>query len=416
MSNSPDRMLAAQEAIRAGDKQQARDLLSQELQRDPKNFRAWLWLAGLESSPQASLDYVRQAERLNSRDPGVKKARAWAEQRLARTQASVATASSETVTTGEDIARSFAPPSQGTATRRLDALRQEQRAAGDEDTPAPRRHKRILIPVVATLAITVVAAALLWPRLAGQWTPPVIEAPAPAADDSLPPATPTPPASAAQPESDLAVISFVSGQFAPQAIAHAPEVDDRPPAETTATPETLAVHPKPLSRNENDPRPTWTLTPSPTFTPTATPSPVPTFVHEDRVVGGAARPAGVGPNERWIDVNLSTQTLVAYEGDRAVFNTRVSSGTWRYPTVTGQFRVWLRYTAQTMDGRRLGYDYYLPNVPYVMYFYRDYALHGTYWHNNFGTPMSHGCVNLPTPAAEWIFNWSSIGTLVNVHY
>jgi lipoprotein-anchoring transpeptidase ErfK/SrfK len=128
------------------------------------------------------------------------------------------------------------------------------------------------------------------------------------------------------------------------------------------------------------------------------------------------RPAGVGPNEKWVDVNLTSQTLVAYEGNTPVFDSLISSGTWLYPTVTGQFRVYLRYQAQTMDGRRLGYDYYLPNVPYVMYFYNDYALHGTYWHNNFGTPMSHGCVNLPTPAAQWIFNWSTIGTLVNVHY
>jgi len=142
----------------------------------------------------------------------------------------------------------------------------------------------------------------------------------------------------------------------------------------------------------------------------------PTFVSEDNAVVPVLRPAGVGPNEKWIDVNLTRQVLVAYEGDVPVFDTLVSSGTWNHPTVTGQFRIYLRFTAQTMDGRRLGYDYYLENVPYVMYFFEDYALHGTYWHNNFGTPMSHGCVNLPTPAAEWIFNWSSMGTLVNVHY
>ena len=69
-----------------------------------------------------------------------------------------------------------------------------------------------------------------------------------------------------------------------------------------------------------------------------------------------------------------------------------------------------------MNGYRLGYDYYLPNVPYVQYFYRDYAIHGTYWHNNFGTPMSHGCVNLTIPDSQWIFNWASNGTVVNVHY
>lgn len=231
-------------------------------------------------------------------------------------------------------------------------------------------------------------------------------------------ATPTtgPTLDTSQPPSDLAPVNFVSGQFAALTTEDPPVSGEESPAEATPTPPPLSIQPKPINRNDNNPRPTWTLTPSPTFTPTATPTSVPTFVSEEVVIGGAQRPPGVGSSERWIDVNLSTQRLVAYEGDRAVFNTLVSSGTWLHPTVTGQFRVWLRYVAQTMDGRRLGYDYYLPNVPYVMYFYRDYALHGTYWHNNFGTPMSHGCVNLPTPAAEWIFNWSSIGTVVNVHY
>ena len=119
---------------------------------------------------------------------------------------------------------------------------------------------------------------------------------------------------------------------------------------------------------------------------------------------------------RWVDVNLTTQTLTAYEGDVPVMTTAVSTGTYLYPTVTGQFNIYLRHQSQTMNGYLLGYDYYLPDVPYVMYFYRGFALHGTYWHNNFGTPMSHGCVNMPTDKAQWIYNWSDYGTVVNVHY
>ena len=120
--------------------------------------------------------------------------------------------------------------------------------------------------------------------------------------------------------------------------------------------------------------------------------------------------------ERWIDVDLTFQRITAYEENQPVYSTLISSGTWEHPTVTGLFQVYLRYESQTMNGYRLGYDYYLPNVPYVMYFYRDYAIHGTYWHNNFGTPMSHGCVNTPTPDALWLYHWSSYGTPVNVHY
>lgn len=119
---------------------------------------------------------------------------------------------------------------------------------------------------------------------------------------------------------------------------------------------------------------------------------------------------------RWIDINLTNQRLTAYEGNSPVYHAIISSGAWPYTTVTGQFQIYLRYQAQDMNGYRLGFNYYLPNVPYVMYFYRDYALHGTYWHNNFGTPMSHGCVNLTIADAQWIYNWSTYGTVVNVHY
>ena len=122
------------------------------------------------------------------------------------------------------------------------------------------------------------------------------------------------------------------------------------------------------------------------------------------------------PGEHWIDVNLTTQSLTAYEGDQPVLTTYISSGAWPHLTVTGQFQVYIRYQSQDMNGFRLGYDYYLENVPYVMYLYKDYALHGTYWHNNFGFPMSHGCVNMKTADAQWLFNWSSYGTVVNVHY
>ena len=65
-----------------------------------------------------------------------------------------------------------------------------------------------------------------------------------------------------------------------------------------------------------------------------------------------------------------------------------STGTWQYPTVTGQYKIYVMYRYADMAGP----GYYLPNVPYVMYFYKGYGIHGTYWHNNFGTPMSHGCV------------------------
>lgn len=114
---------------------------------------------------------------------------------------------------------------------------------------------------------------------------------------------------------------------------------------------------------------------------------------------------------KWIEIILSQQMLVAWEDGRMVMNTPVSTGTRKTPTVRGTFRIYKKYAKQRMRGR----DYDLPNVPYVMYFKGAYALHGTYWHTNFGQPMSHGCVNLPTGKAAWLYNWAPRGTTVVVH-
>jgi len=152
--------------------------------------------------------------------------------------------------------------------------------------------------------------------------------------------------------------------------------------------------------------PSLTFTPRPTNTPrppTNTPAPLPTL---PLAFGGGA------DGERWIDVNLSKQQVIAYQGASALASFIVSTGTWQHPTVTGKYNIYVKYVAADMSGP----GYYLPKVPYIMYFYQGYGLHGTYWHNNFGTPMSHGCVNLRTTDAGWLFNFASVGTLVNVHY
>ncbi len=84
---------------------------------------------------------------------------------------------------------------------------------------------------------------------------------------------------------------------------------------------------------------------------------------------------------------------------------------WQTPTVTGTYKIWIKLVSTTMAGP----GYYLTDGPYVMYFYQGYGLHGTYWHNNFGNPMSHGCVNLPTPESEWLYyNFVEVGTPVHV--
>ena len=120
--------------------------------------------------------------------------------------------------------------------------------------------------------------------------------------------------------------------------------------------------------------------------------------------------------DRWIDVNLTNQTVTAFEGQTPVFNAVVSTGTWQTPTVVGTYEIYVKYEKTRMSGG-VGANYYdLPDVPYVMYFHKGYGLHGTYWHSNFGTPMSHGCVNLSISDAQWLYNWAQVGTRVVTHY
>lgn len=124
----------------------------------------------------------------------------------------------------------------------------------------------------------------------------------------------------------------------------------------------------------------------------------------EEVVLGTTTSSG---EEKWIEVSLSEQKLRAWEGSSVVMEYPISSGKWA-PTPKGTFHIWYKTRSQKMSGgsKELGTYYYLPNVPHNMFFYKGYAIHGAYWHNNFGTPMSHGCVNEPLANAAQIFEWA----------
>ncbi len=119
--------------------------------------------------------------------------------------------------------------------------------------------------------------------------------------------------------------------------------------------------------------------------------------------------------EKRIEVDLTNQKVYAYEGNTRVFEFTVSTGKWGR-TPTGEFTIWVKVRSQLMKGgsRALGTYYYLPNVPWVMFFsnaevpkMRGFSFHGTYWHDNFGQPMSHGCINMRTPEAKILYDWAS---------
>jgi lipoprotein-anchoring transpeptidase ErfK/SrfK len=140
------------------------------------------------------------------------------------------------------------------------------------------------------------------------------------------------------------------------------------------------------------------------------------FVREADVKPAApgAVPSDLAPGEKWIDVDLTRQMLVAYEGTTPVFGTLVSTGKRNlvdkdkdHPTPTGVFRIREKHVTATMDGDvAADGPYSLEDVPWVMYFQGSFALHGAFWHNGFGGTRSHGCVNLAPDDARALFNWT----------
>lgn len=140
---------------------------------------------------------------------------------------------------------------------------------------------------------------------------------------------------------------------------------------------------------------------------------------EGKILAGEDR---VESNKR-IEVDLSNQRLYAYENGQKIFDFLISSGTWNR-TPTGEFKIWTKIKSQKMSGgsKELGTYFYLPNVPYIMFFYNDqvpkqmgYSTHGTYWHNQFGKPMSHGCINMKTEEAKVLYEWADMDTPIVIY-
>lgn len=128
------------------------------------------------------------------------------------------------------------------------------------------------------------------------------------------------------------------------------------------------------------------------------------FSPQEARVLGTTNTAG---EEKWIEISLDQQKLWAREGNKVVMEFPISSGLWA-PTPKGEFTIWYKTRYQRMKGgsKELGTYFDLPNVPNNMFFYNGFAIHGAYWHNNFGHPMSHGCVNSPLAQVAQLFEWS----------
>ncbi|HRN95902.1 MAG TPA: L,D-transpeptidase [Candidatus Levybacteria bacterium] len=124
---------------------------------------------------------------------------------------------------------------------------------------------------------------------------------------------------------------------------------------------------------------------------------------------------GIITDKKLITVDLGKQMLYAWDGGQIQYQSLVSSGMRYTPTLKGSFSVKRKVPIQDMKGQYAPYPpYHIKDVKHVLYYSGAYAIHGAHWHNRFGTRVSHGCVNLPPHAAEWVYNWADIGTPIMI--
>lgn len=378
-------VLKAREALRRGDKPSAWKMGEQAAMLAPEMEDVWLILAAADSDPNEALAYAQKALEINPSSTRAHKAVEWATNQAKQTQVT-----HEAAVSFARIAPAITPVSGAPQSKAKSSNRSLVFAAS-----------LFALLICAVLAFAAYSA-VTHPALASFLN----HAAVPAHENhwaSMKISKPSGPAVS------RSIVAQAASTATPKAIEKSP----------TPAPTEAAATSAPVEAATAEPTEAATTTPEITETPgTMAMSIVEDTPTSAYVAPGAPVPSGELPsvaqsgNTRWIDVDLTNQAVYAYEGSNMVNSFLVSTGTWQYPTVTGQYNVYVKYRYADMHGP----GYFLPNVPYVMYFYKSYGLHGTYWHHNFGHPMSHGCVNLQTDDAGWLFNWASVGTLVNVHY
>lgn len=383
----------AREALRRGDRRTAWQLGRQAAMAAPDMEDAWLVLVASDPNPQNALVYARKALKINPESTRARRSLEWAQARMPQTEGGNAHVEQRTtlgLSVGQKDATARIPKRVGRGTRPVSQLKTNGRKW---------LYATLLAGAGCLVAAFAVFFALTSPALASIVGN--INAPAPVQENLWAPvyiAKPT--------------ITPIDGSVFALELADSPVST---PSNATPSP------PADLPASEPTDMPTLIPTEVPAVIPKATETPgtlAMEIVTDDSA--SLSVPAdevqsqypAAGNGERWIDVNLSEQRVYAYEGDTVVNSFLVSTGVAQTPTVTGTYKIWIKVRVQDMSGP----GYYLRDVPWVMFFYKDYGLHGTYWHNNFGTPMSRGCVNLTVDDAAWLFNWASVGTVVNVHY
>jgi len=403
-----DLIVKAREALRRGDKESAHALGEQAALLAPDMEDAWLVLTVSEPNPEDSLAYAQQALEINPSSERARRAVEWAIARLKQDQAGAA---SPAEATAAGAAVATAAP------------------AVQETIEEPKKSNNSIWIIAAALIALLLCAAVVYSAYTGLTKQPTFVAIIHSV--SIAPAAPTE-------EQHWALVELPKPSAPSSATSAAPAIGTNAPSQDVLATPTVqpTLEPSTLVATETVPAvPTETSNSIPSGAPTETATAIaqatetpgalameimantPTSAYVAPTSSGSSSAplpseATSGNGARWIDVDLTNQRVYAYEGNTVVNTFIVSTGTWQHPTVTGQYHIYVKYRSAPMSGP----GYYLPNVPYIMYFYKGYGLHGTYWHHNFGTPMSHGCVNLKTDEAAWLYTWASVGTLVNVHY
>ena len=376
-----DNITNARAALRRGDKETARDLAEKAVLMNADLVDAWLVLVAADRNPEDALAYAQKALEIDPANPRSQKAVQWAMAQLRNVQAGNLNQMAQPVRDE----RSEAPV-------RRPVRKQMQKKSNSKTLIYAGVGVGLLLCIALVIAVWVMFGNPAQVQAANA-TPEVLWA-----QVSVPKPGVTP---------------IVVSNFQPQPTT-VPE--EAPASNIQAAPTsqpTLVPTETPVPTDAATAIPEATETPGVLAMDIIDDTPTSEYVPPTNVpVKPPVAVSSGGGGERWIDVNLSTQSVYAYEGDTVVNSFIVSTGTWLTPTVTGKYKIWIKLRSAPMSGP----GYYLPDVPYIMYFYKGYGLHGTYWHNNFGTPMSHGCVNLRTSDAEWLYNWASVGTVVNVHY
>jgi lipoprotein-anchoring transpeptidase ErfK/SrfK len=356
----------AREALSRNDRGEARRFAEHAASLMPQSEDPWLILAAV-ASPQTSINYLKKALDLNPNSPRAHKAMGWAMRRL-----------QESPDDGHN-----GPDNGGQA--------KGQKRSGKVKT----KRRSPVYPILIFALGCIVLAFAAW----SAGTSPVL-----ASIMSLAPQQASAPVQHPQ---SWARIEIIKPTYTPAVLA----VDIQPSATPFGQAPILEL---PTAASTSEPV-VEVNTPGIMYAEIVIDTPTPEYAAS---TDDPIAPVSVVPQVtsydgvHWIDVDLSQQRVYAYAGDAVVNSFVVSTGTWQTPTPTGKFKVWIKMRFSDMTGP----GYYLPDVPYVMYFNGDYGLHGTYWHNNFGTPMSHGCVNLSIPDAAWLYDFSREGTVVNVHY